>query len=64
MVGGSSYPYLADDCDITRAPYGKMQDAVNAYVVDTSNGLVKVTRIGGTKTYDGKAREFMSIPFE
>lgn len=64
MHGGSSYPYLADDCDITRVPYGKMQDAINVYVIDRGHKIVKITRIGGTKTYDMKDREYMAIPYK
>lgn len=63
MNGGQYYPYLADDCDITRLPYGKTQDAINIYVIDRTNKLVKITRIGGTKTYDMKDREYMEIPY-
>ena len=63
MNGGSAYPYLADDCDITRVPYGKTQDAINAYVIDRTNKQVKIVRIGGTLTYDMKKREYMAIPY-
>jgi predicted phosphodiesterase len=63
MTGGSSYPYLADDCDITRLPYDKTQDAINAYVIDRTHKTVKVVRLGGTLTYDMKEREYMAIPY-
>ena len=63
MTGGSSYPYLADDCDITRLPYGKTQDAINAYIIDRTNKQVKIVRIGGTLTYDMKDRKYMAIPY-
>lgn len=63
MVGGSSYPYLSDDCDITRRPYGKSQDIGNVYVIDRANKIVKVTRIGGTTTYQQQERRYMEIPY-
>lgn len=63
MVGGSSYPYLADDCDITRLPYGKTQNCINFYVIDRTNKKVKITRVGGTRTYDRKVRDYMEIPY-
>lgn len=63
MTGGTAYPYLADDCDITRLPYGKTQDAINAYVIDRANRIVKIIRIGGTLTYDMKERKYMAIPY-
>lgn len=64
MTGGSSYPYLADDCDITKLPYGKTQDTINAYVIDRTNKTVKIVRIGGSLTYDMKRRDYMSIPYK
>lgn len=63
MNGGSSYPYLADDCDITRTPYGKTQDAMNVYTIDRGSKTVRITRIGGTKTYEMNVREYMAIPY-
>lgn len=63
MSGGSSYPYLADDCDITRIPYDKTQDAINAYVIDRVGKRVRIVRIGGTLTYDMQKREYMEIPY-
>ena len=63
MTGGSSYPYLADDCDITKVPYGKTQDLINAYMIDRTAKTVKIVRIGGTKTYDRKIRDYMEISY-
>ncbi|MBP5362489.1 MAG: metallophosphoesterase [Ruminococcus sp.] len=64
MTGGANYPYLADDCDTTRVPFGKTENALNAYVIDRTNKLVKIVRIGGTLTYDMKHREYMAIPYK
>ena len=64
MTGGASYPYLADDCDITKIPYGKTQDTLNAYVIDRTNKSVRIVRIGGSLTYDMKRREYMAIPYQ
>lgn len=63
LHGGSAYPYMADDCDTTRIPRGKSQNAINMYVIDRSTKKIKIIRIGASKTYDRKTREYMEIPY-
>ena len=63
MTGGASYPYLSDDCDISKSPITKSQDAINAYIIDRENKSVKIVRIGGNTTYKMERREWMVIPY-
>lgn len=63
MTGGATYPYLSDDCDISKSPITKSQDAMNAYIIDRANKSVKIVRIGGNTTYKMERREWMIIPY-
>lgn len=43
---------------------GKIQDLINAYVVDGDSGVVHIVRIGATMTTTGNVRDAMTIPYK
>lgn len=64
LYGGSAYPYLCDVSDLPRSKEDITQNSFNLYVIDRTNGLVKITRIGSNTTYDMKKRDYMEIPYK
>ena len=56
---GFTYDYIPRDLG-----KGKIQDLINAYVVDGDSGVVHIVRIGATMTTTGKVRDEMTIPYK
>lgn len=43
---------------------GKIQDLINAYVVDGDTGVVHIVRVGASMTTTGDVRDAMTIPYK
>ena len=60
---GTGYPYYTECSDLARVIGTACEDAFNVYVINTTDKLVNVIRIGADVTFDMKERKYMSIPY-
>lgn len=60
---GTTYQGLANFNDCPREPLGQTQDAVSLYVIDRTNGVVKVVRLGAYMRANMTKKDYMAIPY-